>query len=121
MIGTKSHLYGPIIDTIFIRVRICYKLSYSNSCKNAHVSMPQIYTCPSLYLNENFRVKIEFFTKWPLDMCAFCRSCCNLVCSKSLPFLLCFSYVSSSTCKKGCEIFFVSLIDIHIVCACLKV
>jgi len=41
-----------------------------------------------LYLKENFYFKIEFFTKLPLDMCAFCKNYCNLVCNKSLPFVI---------------------------------
>lgn len=52
-----------------------------HSRKIVHVSMSQINTCLALYLNENFLINIEFFTKQPFDMCAFC----NLVCSKFLP------------------------------------
>ena len=40
--------------------------------------MPYLETCLDLFLNEKFSVKIKIFTKWPLDMRAFYKSCYNL-------------------------------------------
>ena len=58
-------IYFILVSTFFswwgwVRLKICHKLSYNNSCRNIYVFMLKIDTYLDLYINEFFLSKLIF-------------------------------------------------------------
>lgn len=92
----------------FLRIRICCKLSCSNSCKMHMYQVTIRWKIQSWYESFHLNISLDKCVSEALTYVHFYRSCCNLIYNKSLAFFIWtskfFSLIFFILCNRGMKI-----------------